>query len=66
MDKDIEKLKSLRNSFRKCGDIIDEIIDLNQGLPVEAYNGKTENLLGKMLVEVFKINNISKKLDSII
>ena len=66
MDRDIEELKALRNSFRKCADIIDEIIDLNQELPVEAYNEKTENLLGEMLVEVFKINNISKKLDSII
>jgi hypothetical protein len=66
MDRDIEELKALRNSFRKCADIIDGIIDLDQELPVGDYTEKSENLIGKILVEYLKINNISKKLDSII
>lgn len=64
MNKDIDKLKMMRDSFRKCADIIDKLIILDKDLFAKDYEEQVENLVGKMIVEGIKIKALSEKLNS--
>lgn len=60
MDKDIEDIKKLSETFKGLAKILDEVIALedNEELTDEEVNKKIEELLGKFLMKYIKANKL--------
>jgi hypothetical protein len=56
MDKDIEKLKKMRDILKKSADILNELIVVSEkDSPTKEDEEKREDLTGKFLVQLIKI-----------
>ncbi len=62
MDKDIEKLKKMRDAFKKSTDILDELIIVSdKNDPSKEDEEKSEDLVGKLLIQMLKIQALGKE-----